>query len=211
MDLLELENKFKILGDNYKTKDLNNLNKILIKEKINVSFLKDIVLERQEFHRTYFQVSLAQLKTIEEQYEFIENNFLLLNDWWHVDQLTQFLRKQDFQYSFNKAKTYINHPHPFARRWGYVLFMPKLVKQKEALRLFELLKNDNEYYVIMAEAWLISYLGIYYPDETYEYLLNCSLNYDIVGRGIQKICDSFRISAEWKERFKSIREKYKRK
>ena len=115
MDLLELEKRFELLGHNYKTKDLDNLNKILIKEKINVSFLKDIVLERQEFHRTYFQVSLAQLKTIEEQYEFIENNFLLLNDWWHVDQLTQFLRKQDFQYSFNKAKTYINHPHPFAR------------------------------------------------------------------------------------------------
>jgi 3-methyladenine DNA glycosylase AlkD len=211
MDLLELQNKFKLLGDNYKTKDLDNLNKSLIKEKIDVSFLKDVVLERQEFHRTYFQVSLAQLKTIEQQYEFIENNFLLLNDWWHVDQLTQFLRKQDFEYSFNKAKVYINHPHPFARRWGYVLFMPTLVKQKEALRLFELFKNDSEYYVIMAEAWLISYLGIYYPSETYEYLLKCSLNYDIVGRGIQKICDSFRISNEWKERFKSIREKYKRK
>ena len=211
MDLLELQNKFKLLGDNYKTKDLDNLNKSLIKEKVDVSFLKDVVLERQEFHRTYFQVSLAQLKTIEEQYEFIENNFLLLNDWWHVDQLTQFLRKQDFEYSFNKAKVYINHPHPFARRWGYVLFMPTLVKQKEALRLFELFKNDSEYYVIMAEAWLISYLGIYYPNETYDYLLNCSLNYDIVGRGIQKICDSFRISVEWKERFKSIREKYKRK
>ena len=211
MDLLELQNKFKLLGDNYKTKDLDNLNKSLIKEKVDVSFLKDVVLERQEFHRTYFQVSLAQLKTIEQQYEFIENNFLLLNDWWHVDQLTQFLRKQDFEYSFNKAKVYINHPHPFARRWGYVLFMPTLVKQKEALRLFELFKNDSEYYVIMAEAWLISYLGIYYPNETYDYLLNCSLNYDIVGRGIQKICDSFRISVEWKERFKSIREKYKRK
>lgn len=211
MDLLELQNKFKLLGDNYKTKDLDNLNKSLIKEKVDVSFLKDVVLERQEFHRTYFQVSLAQLKTIEQQYEFIENNFLLLNDWWHVDQLTQFLRKQDFEYSFNKAKVYIKHPHPFARRWGYVLFMPTLVKQKEALRLFELFKNDSEYYVIMAEAWLISYLGIYYPDETYDYLLNCPLNYDIVGRAIQKICDSFRISNEWKEKFKSIREKYKRK
>lgn len=211
MQLVDLEREFNKLGNGYKSKDVDALNKRLIKINEDVSFLKDIVLKRQEFHRTYFQVSLKKIKTIEEQYKFIEDNFYNLQDWWHVDQLTQFLLKQDFNYSYMKAKEYISHPHEFVRRWGYVLFMPTLVKENHAKEIFKLFKNDDKYYVIMAEAWLISYLAIYYPEETFQFLSNCSLNYDIVGRGIQKICDSFRISKEWKEKFKSIRCKYKGK
>ena len=61
----------------------------------------------------------------------------------------------------------------------------------------------------MAEAWLISYLAIYHPQETFKYLDNCNLNYNIVGKAIQKICDSFRISDEYKNKIKGIRKKYK--
>ena len=70
-------------------------------------------------------------------------------------------------------------------------------------------KDDNEYYVVMAEAWLISYLGIYYPDKTLEYLKTKPLEYNIVGRAIQKICDSFRINDDYKNKFKEIRRIYK--
>lgn len=210
MDLNKLEYEFKLLGENKVTKDVDRLNKRLIKEKTDVSFLKNIVLEKQRYHRTYFQVSLGQLKTIEEQFKFIEDNFYNLNDWWHVDQLTQFIKKIPLDYAFEKAKEYVNHPWPFARRWGYVLFMPELCKNEEAFDLItSLFHNDEEYYVVMGEAWLLSYLGIYFPLKTEQYLLNCKLNYNIVGKAIQKICDSFRINDEWKTRFKEIRKKYK--
>ena len=66
-------------------------------------------------------------------------------------------------------------------------------------------KDDEEYYVQMAEAWLISYLGIYAPQKTFDYIKGCPLKYNIIGKGIQKICDSFRVSDEWKEKFKSLR------
>ncbi len=36
-----------------------------------------------------------------------------------------------------------------------------------------------------------------------------TLSYSINGKAIQKICDSFRISAENKERFKALRSKLK--
>ena len=35
------------------------------------------------------------------------------------------------------------------------------------------------------------------------------LNVSIVGKAIQKICDSFRINDGWKTRFKELRKKYK--
>ena len=53
MNLLEFEKEFKEkLGNKYVTKDVDKLNKELIKRKIDVSFLKDIILIKQEYHRT---------------------------------------------------------------------------------------------------------------------------------------------------------------
>lgn len=205
--LSEFEAEFSKLGDNYKTKDVDRFNRALIKRNQNVEFLGDIVLSRQEYHRTYFQVSLAQRKGIEEKFAFIEDNFDKLQDWWHVDQLSQFVDKElTFDFAYEKAKEYIQSELPFVRRWGYVLFMPTLVKQEDvAEKLFLLFKDDDEYYVQMAEAWLISYLGIYQPEKTLAYLKACPLKYNIVGKAIQKVCDSFRVSGEYKLLFKEIR------
>lgn len=195
----------KLLG-NYKTRDLDNLAKRYIREQVQVSKLKKYILKEPEFHRIYFQVSLHQFRTIEEQFSFIEENFNMLNDWWHVDQLPQFLLPLPLDFAYKKAQEYVLNLHPFARRWGYVLFMPTLVKNPGAFDLIiSLFHNDAEYYVVMAEAWLISYLAIYYPEKTYEFLANCTLNYAITGRAIQKICDSFRISKDVKERYKKLR------
>lgn len=211
MNLMEFEKEYKQLGKGLKTKDIDRFNKSLIKRGVGVSFLRDIVLEKQQYHRTYFQVSLGQIKDIENKLLFIEENFDKLNDWWHVDQLSQFVDKElEFDYVYEKAKKYIQSEMTFARRWGYVIFMPSLVKKESvADKLFELFKDDDEYYVQMAEAWLLSYLGIYEPEKTFEYLASCPLKYNIAGKAIQKICDSYRVSDEWKARFKEVRNKYK--
>ncbi|MBQ5917850.1 MAG: hypothetical protein IIW92_04745, partial [Lachnospiraceae bacterium] len=81
--------------------------------------------------------------------------------------------------------------------------------ESKAEDIIKLFKDDDEYYVQMAEAWLISYLGIYAPRTTFDYIKGCPLKYNIIGKGIQKICDSFRVSDEWKEKFKSLRKLYK--
>lgn len=183
----------------------------MIKNHENVAFLRDIILLRQEYHRTFFQVSLAQQKGIETKFSFIEDHFDKSQDWWHVDQLSQFVDKElKFDFAYEKAKEYIQSELPFVRRWGYVMFMPSLVKETGvAEKLFLLFKDDDEYYVQMAEAWLISCLGIYEPEKTLMYLEGCPLKYNIAGKAIQKICDSFRISDEFKARFKEVRKKYK--
>lgn len=211
MNLLEFEAEFSKLGNDYKTKDLDRWNRSLIKRHEDVSFLSDLILSEQKYHRTFFQVSLAQLETIEEKFAFIEENFEKLQDWWHVDQLSQFVDKYlTFDFAYEKAEKYIKSEQTFARRWAYVMFMPTLVKDtKAAEKLFRLFQDDDEYYVQMAEAWLISYLGIYYPEETLEYLKGCPLKYNIAGKAIQKICDSFRVSNENKARFKEVRKLYK--
>lgn len=211
MTFKEFEKRFNTLGNNYKTKDVDKFNRTLIKEGENVSFLKDIILEKQEYHRSYFQVSIGLLKNIEEKLDFIEENLDKLNDWWHVDQLEQFIDKDlTFDTVYKRVLKYINHENPFTRRWAYVIFMPKLVKEKDCFeKLTRLFKDDDEYYVVTAEAWLISCLAVYHPDNTLEYLKSKPLKYNIVGKAIQKICDSYRIDNDTKDKFKEIRKLYK--
>lgn len=211
MTLKVFEKNFSELGDNYKTKDLDKFNKSLIKAKVDVSFLKDIILDKPQYHRTYFQVSLGLIDEIEQKFSFIEYNFDKLQDWWHTDQLQQFVDKElTFDFAYKKALEYINHQNPFVRRWAYVMFIPTLAKETNHFKdLIKLFKDDDEYYVVMAEAWLISYLGVYSPLETLKYLSEKPLKYNIVGKAIQKICDSYRISDSYKEKFKEIRKLYK--
>lgn len=212
MNLIQFKSLFYTsLGDNYKTKQLDLFNKSLIKSKTEVNFLKPFVLTEQQYHRTYFQVSIGLLNSIEQKLDFIEENFYNLQDWWHVDQLQQFVDKQlTFDIAFKRAVEYINHEHPFARRWAYVMFMPTLVKNEQHFeKIISLFKEDNHYYVIMAQAWLISYLAIYFPEKTLEYLSKKPLSYNIVGKAIQKTCDSFRVSEENKQKFKLLRNLYK--
>ncbi len=208
MKLEEFEKEFRnILGTSYKTKDVDNFNKRFIKEKIDVSFLRPALPEREEYYRTYFQVTIMCLENKEEKMTFIEENFDLLHDWWHVDGIVSFLGDSlDFDYALCKAKAYINSELPYVRRLGYVLFIPRLVRDASRIEpLFELFRNDDEYHVIMGEAWLISYLAMCDADRTYSYLQNCDLKYNIVGKAIQKICDSHVVSPKDKEHFKELR------
>lgn len=210
MNLSEFENRFNRLPENFKTKDLDIFAKKLIKEKVNVSFLRTIILQKQKYHRIYFQVSLANLKSINEKLDFIENNFDYLSDWWHVDQLSQFVDKElEFDDTYIRAKNYIQNQNQFARRWGYVVFMPTLVKDKKYKQIFSLFKDNDEYYDVMAQAWLISYLAMYHFNDTYEYIKAKPLKYNIIGKAIQKTCDSFRVTQENKNKLKELRKLYK--
>ncbi len=152
MELWQFEEEFAKLGENYKTCDVDKFNRRLIKGQEDVSFLADIVLEKQQYHRTFFQVSLGKLSTLQEKLAFIEAHFDKLRDWWHVDQLSQFVDKLlTFDYAYEKAKVYIKSDMPFVRRWGYVLFIQHIKvgdfgkKSPTLLRVF--ISNLKKYIV----------------------------------------------------------------
>lgn len=208
MNMTEFDAAWEALGPNPKTRDVDAFNKRLIKEKVDVAFLEPHVRENDgKYFRTYFQVSLHGQKAIEDKLAFIEAHFDLLNDWWHTDTIVPFLGdKLPMELALQKARVYTIHPLPYVPRLGYVLFIPRLVRDPDRIEpLFALFHNDDVYHVVMAEAWLISFLGMCAPDRTLAYLKGCGLTYDIVGKAIQKICDSHAVSGENKERFKAIR------
>ena len=57
----------------------------------------------------------------------------------------------------------------------------------------------------MAQAWLAAQLSIREPEAVYQWLSQNDLKYNINGKTIQKICDSFRVDDHWKEECKKLR------
>lgn len=187
----------------YKTADLDRLIKRYCKEQADTSLLRPHILIHQELHRLYYFVPLKQMKDVNERMQFIHEN-LLFTDWWHTDQLINFVSDLDFGVAMEYARNYVDSEDLFIRRWGYVLFISKLGRNR-AKELLPLMKNDDEYYVQMAEAWLLAELAVFEVKYVYDWLAACDLNYNITGKAVQKICDSYRISDEWKLRFKELR------
>lgn len=191
------------LPANYKTADVDRLIRQYGKQKADISALRPHILSRQQFHRIYYYVSLKQRKDPKSRMAFIHEN-LLFSDWWHTDQIISFVADLDFDLALTYAKDYIRSEDPFVRRWGYVLFISRLCKG-HAEELLPLMQNDDHYYVQMAESWLIAELTVHEPEAVHAWMGHNGLSYAINGKAIQKICDSFRISAHWKERFKALR------
>ena len=102
------------------------------------------------------------------------------------------------------ARAYVASEDPFIRRWGYVLFISKMGRGR-AEELLPLFHEDGHYTVQMAQAWLLSELAVFQPERILSSLPENGPSYGINGKAIQKICDSYRISREWKERFKALR------
>ena len=192
----------------YKTADVDRLIRSYVRQKADASPLREYILSQQQFHRIYFYVSLQQLKQVEARMGFIHEN-LLFDDWWHTDQLISYVADLDFDTALTYATEYVRSEDPFIRRWGYVLFISRLGRG-HAGALLELIHNDDHYYVQMAESWLIAELAVTEPETVHRWLAGCGLRYNICGKAIQKICDSYRIAPEWKNSFKALREQLRK-
>ena len=199
----QIQKDLDALPKHYKTADVDRLIRQYVKQKADVSALRPYILTEQQFHRVYYYVTLDQIKSVDQRMAFIHEN-LLFSDWWHTDQIISYVADLDFDVALGYAKNYVQSEDPFIRRWGYVLFISRLCKS-HAAQLLPLMHDDDHYYVQMAQAWLIAELAVHEPEAVFEWFGKNNLRYNINGKAIQKICDSFRILDDWKEEFKKLR------
>lgn len=193
------------LPKHHKTRDVDRLIMGYVRERLDVSTLRPLVLDEQRLHRVYFHTSLKQIPDANARLRWIDDN-LLFSDWWHTDQLIDFVKDADFSLAHGYAARYVTDADPFVRRWGYVMFISRLCRREERLSpILSLMHDDDHYYVQMAEAWLIAELAVFFPEAVHGWLAGCGLKYDIAGKAIQKMCDSYRITGGWKDRFKALR------
>lgn len=178
----------------------------IIKEHIKDEELKldDFKLGKYlEVDFIYFGLALSRLKNIDAQLEFLKEKVKLAKSWAITDTLGTYIKKHPFEKYFEFFLSLCNSPFTYDRRMAYILCL-KHYRDKEILKTLNYIKPNEEYMVMMAEAWLMATIAIDYEDEIYNYLYNC---HDMVlkRKTISKICDSFRFNENSKNRFKSLR------
>ena len=151
----------------------------------------------------YFGLALSRCKNIDEQLEFLKQNIKKAKSWAITDTAATYLKKLTFdKYWFFFLKL-VKSPFIYDRRMAFIVGL-KLAKDKNILKVTEYIQKDEEYMVMMGEAWLLATVAIYYPNEVYDYLLECD-DLTLKRKTISKMVDSFRIDEATKERFKGLR------
>jgi 3-methyladenine DNA glycosylase AlkD len=138
---------------------------------------------------------------------FVEHR---INNWALCDSFVIGLKTkvaQNKAWFYEKSSYYALSEKTWEVRFGLVMFL-YYFKEKtyfaEIKTLILTLKNQD-YYVKMAAAWLISVWYIDLTDETLALLKDTGLDNSIRNKAMQKIRDSFRVSAEDKNKLIAVK------
>ena len=156
-----------------------------------------------EIESIYFGVGLLRCKDIDEQLKFMEDNIKYASSWAITDTVTVYFKKCSYEKFWEFFLKNNNSEQTYLRRFSYV-FGLKFSNDKRILETFNYIKENEEYMVMMAEAWLLSFVAVYFPKEVYDYLKN-SNDVSLKRKAISKIADSYRFEEEIKNKFKSLR------
>lgn len=162
-----------------------------------------------ELNFLYFAIGLKQKKTLKEQIDFVFEKRKHLVSWAITDSTYQYFKLKDFSSELPTIKLFLNQKEEFIIRYGCLFLFNYLKDITLYDEIFLLFKNSDFFYVKMVEAWVISYLYIYDPKKTYEFIDTSLLDYEIKNMAIRKIIDSFRVSKEEKEKVKALRNNLK--
>ena len=119
-----------------------------------------------------------------------------LVDCWAGCDLLKFNVKNNEENFLNLASDYIKSPKTFVRRIGVIILFNFTKSQQYLDMVFKLiksLKQEQEYYVNMAVAWLVAELMIHNRNKTLEFLKTEPLNDFTINKAVQKCRDSFRV------------------
>lgn len=139
---------------------------------------------------------------------YIDDYISYIDCWGMVDSIVSNLKiyKKDLINSFEIAKEYINSNETFKVRFGYCILLTYFVNQKEEDYIDEIImlcnKKHNEFYIQMVVAWLLSVVYVKFKEKALIYIRNNKLDNFTFNKMISKICDSYRVSKDEKEKLK---------
>lgn len=181
--------------------------KRLAKEQTDVSHFPI-----NEYHEINLIIGISTMLrkdlSVDKKFEFIESFFKDVDNWAVVDSTVAKFKTKDFETAKKYLSIFINSEYTYVRRFVYVFLLDNFTNPNCFDYINSLLKNDNEYYVQMAESWSISNLAIKgMKEETIKVLKRKDLDKVIINKAISKICDSFRVSEIDKNMYRTYRRK----
>ena len=139
----------------------------------------------------------------------IEKFIAEINNWGVCDSFISNLKiiKKNKEYFFPLIKSMGKSDNQWKIRFSLVCLLGYYLEKEYLEEIFKICSGikNKEYYVQMAQGWLISVLFVKFRNETLDYLKNNTLDSWVQNKGIQKIRESYRVSAEDKELVKKFK------
>lgn len=159
---------------------------------------------------------IGYLKCEKEERRQLLDSFVPAIDNWSVCDsscTTYKFMKQDMGYWFSYLEQYLNSSREYEIRFAVVCMLDHFVTDYYIGKiLWDIDAVHHEgYYVKMAVAWAISVCYVKFPKETFRYLKTDHLDDFTHNKAIQKICESYRVSKEEKEKLKEWKRKEEKK
>jgi len=163
-------------------------------------------------HKTYEEtilhgLLLGYIKIDFNALDKLIDDFLPYNNNWAINDIVSSNLKIFKDQDISKIFKYLNSSNPFTIRFGLTLLLSHYINEKNIDKILEICNNikAEDYYVKMANAWLISICYIKFKEKTFAFLKNNDLDKFTFNKSISKICDSYRVSKEEKEVLKTLR------
>ena len=174
---------------------LKNIAKIIAKNEY-LSFIKNNKHQYSEeimLHGlviTYLKIDFNEsIKLFDEYIKYIDS-------WATCDSVVMNYKivSKNLDICLIKIKEYLKSDKPFIKRVGIVLLFYYLNDDyiDEVLKLINSIKSED-YYVKMANAWLISICLVKYYDKTVKFLKSCQLDDWTYNKALKKAIESYRI------------------
>lgn len=147
--------------------------------------------------------------SIEETFKYLEIFVPKINSWAVCDTTCSNLKitKKYMKEMWKFLEQYINSKNEYEIRFALVMYLNYYLTDEyidEILHKVDKITN-KEYYVQMAIAWLLSFAYIKQKEKTEMYLLKNNLDKFTQNKAIQKICESYRVSNEEKNKLRKLK------
>lgn len=187
-----------------------NILKKIAKEIYNGNFKEFLSIIENNYYEEniLYGLILTNIKDINILFKYLNNYILLIDNWSSCDLTISNLKiiKDNKEIFFEFILDNINNTYPYTRRFCYVLLINYYIEKKYLDTILSLCNiENNDYYVNMSIAWLISMCYIKYKKETLTYLKNNKLNKFTYNKAIQKIIESNQINKKEKELLKTMK------
>lgn len=169
----------------------------------------------QNTHQTYEETMLHGLVIgylkieFTKQLEYLDDFIPYITNWAICDCMCATLKtfKENQDIGYQKIIQYLNKNNPWHIRVGLVLLLTYYINDQYIDQILVLSSNitNDDYYVEMANAWLISMCYIKYQEKTIDLLKSKKLSKFTQNKAIDKIRDSLQIPKQEKENLKKYK------
>ena len=153
---------------------------------------------------------ICKIKDFDLQKKYLTKYISLADNWATIDCLKFKFTENNASKYIDYAKQLVKSEYVFGRRLALVICLKLCGNKQYAQDIFEISNSfewETEYYVNMANAWLLAEMFTKNREETLVFLKNHKLNKFTINKMISKCRDSFRISQLDKEFLLTFKQK----